>query len=428
VALARDGSLVVVGSYSGLGEAVDVGGGPLPDHGDLEDVETSDDVFVARYRPDGSHLGSIGFGGRDSMVRWSGLALDAWDNSLVVGRYAGTPDLGHGPLPLAGFDGRDAAWLLKLSARGVPLWSHGFSGSGLVGISDVAAAGGHVYVVGSYTGTLDVPGAGRLERSTESPGTWLLVLDSEGRALSLHGLVGGRGGSYPTALEVDGTGALVLGVMAAGEVELGGTVTERAAWTPHVVKYGPDLRYHWHKALTDGSAGHPSLWQDVRVGPGDAIAVTGAYEGTLSFAGAAWPALHGAEAYVALLGPEGEERWVDTVRGDGLQAGLSVAFSPGGRVYVAGSFTHAAEVCGRYVGPERWGAHLSFLVRYEADGRCGAVRAFEQLGFEVWTDVYGLAASEDGLYLGGTFSFDVDFGQGPVGARRYDGFLLGVEP
>jgi hypothetical protein len=194
------------------------------------------------------------------------------------------------------------------------------------------------------------------------------------------------------------------------------------------VKYGPDLDYRWHKVLTDGTAGHTSLWQDVRVGPGDAIAVTGAYEGTLAFGGEAWPALDGAEAYVALLGPEGDERWVDTVRGNSIQEGLAVTFSPGGQVYVTGSFTHAAEVCGRYVGPERWGAHLSFLARYDASGRCTAVRAFEQLGFEVWTDVFGLAASEDGLYLGGMFSFDVDFGQGPVGARRYDGFLLRLEP
>lgn len=43
-------------------------------------------------------------------------------------------------------------------------------------------------------------------------------------------------------------------------------------------------------------------------------------------------------------------------------------------------------------------------------------------------DVFGLAATEDALYLGGMFSFEVDFGLGRVGARRYDGFLLRLEP
>jgi hypothetical protein len=154
VALAPDGDILVTGSYgcpAASTGSIDFGGGPLPAPRDC-------DVFVARLGADGAHRWSKGFGsdGRDEGIA---VGSDAQGDVYVAGTYAGTIDLGGGPLPPATglcLDGLEPyacpnVFLAKFDPRGGHLWSKGFGGDDHDDVSAVAVTpGGDVQIVGSY--------------------------------------------------------------------------------------------------------------------------------------------------------------------------------------------------------------------------------------------------------------------------------------
>ncbi|MBI4703747.1 MAG: hypothetical protein HY744_21770 [Deltaproteobacteria bacterium] len=92
VAVGADGSAVVTGCFGGR---LEVAGHKIESAGDV-------DGFLLRLGPDGSLLGLVGFG--DSAAQeGNGLALDANNGDLLLaGDFAGSVDLGGGPLTSAG--------------------------------------------------------------------------------------------------------------------------------------------------------------------------------------------------------------------------------------------------------------------------------------------------------------------------------------
>jgi hypothetical protein len=97
-------NVVVTGYFSG---AVDFGGGT----GEIVSAGL-DDIFVAKFKPDGTALWSKRFGDPGSQAGF-GVATDASSNVCVTGKMLGTVDFGIPP-PLASMGGEDI-FVTKLS-------------------------------------------------------------------------------------------------------------------------------------------------------------------------------------------------------------------------------------------------------------------------------------------------------------------------
>ena len=92
VAVDGTGNIAVTGGFAGT---VDFGGSSMTTKG-------GDDLFIARFDPDGAHLASHAYGDASDQTGQA-IAFDADGNTLVAGDLKGTIDLGGGPLKSAGY-------------------------------------------------------------------------------------------------------------------------------------------------------------------------------------------------------------------------------------------------------------------------------------------------------------------------------------
>lgn len=139
------GNVIVTGLFE---SAVDFGGGPLTNGGDV-------DAFAVKFGPNGDHLWSNGFGGASNQ---SGARVDtdALGNVVVVGNFAGSVDFGGGLLTSAG---NSDIFVATFDSNGNHLWSDGFGDENAQAGMDVAAdASGNIIATGFYTGTVDFGG------------------------------------------------------------------------------------------------------------------------------------------------------------------------------------------------------------------------------------------------------------------------------
>jgi hypothetical protein len=208
VAADPQGDVVVVGWAAG---AIDFGGQPLA-------AGMGDDIVIAKLDPSGKRLWSKRFGGAgDQAAR--GVAVDPQGNIVVVGDFAGTLDLGDGPvtvtLPSAG------AFVLALDSSGNHLWSKTWSGTGEIRAEAVAVdTTGGVFVTGLYNvdmvnlGGLPLPAAGGHD-------VFIAKLDATGEHVWSHGY-GNANEQVGNRVAVDSTGDVVVCGNSTGNVNLGG--------------------------------------------------------------------------------------------------------------------------------------------------------------------------------------------------------------
>jgi uncharacterized protein (AIM24 family) len=139
IAADPSGNVVVTGEFYGN---VDFGGGPLTNSG-------NEDIFVAKFDANGSHLWSRGFG--DGHVNQVGrsIAVDAADNVIVTGALTGTADFGGGPRT-------GGMFVATFGAGGNHLWSKAFAAA--AGRSIATDNSGNVVVTGWFYGTVDFGG------------------------------------------------------------------------------------------------------------------------------------------------------------------------------------------------------------------------------------------------------------------------------
>src|SRR5262249_15653532 len=113
------------------------------------------DIFVAKYAADGTHLWSQRFGGTGS-DNGTDIAVDGNGNVVFTGSFLGTVDFGGGPLTTpAATD----IFVAKCAGDGPHLWSQRFGGTGSDNGTDIAVDGnGNVVFTGSFLGTVDFGG------------------------------------------------------------------------------------------------------------------------------------------------------------------------------------------------------------------------------------------------------------------------------
>lgn len=145
IAVAPGGDLVMAGTFEGT---ADLGGGAVTAAG-------SSDVWVARYRPDGTRIWSTRFGGAGLDDVYS-VACDASGDTYLSGSFFGPVDFGGGVRTLT-----FGAFLIKLDGAGAYQWDRAIDLGGrgrAFGITLPDAS--TVALVGKFNGTVNFGGGG----------------------------------------------------------------------------------------------------------------------------------------------------------------------------------------------------------------------------------------------------------------------------
>ncbi len=373
-----DAQIVATGRYQG---ALRVGGTLLPG-------DTTDDGFVASMDPLGNLSWLVRIGGLDDQ-RPLAIALDGSDNAYVVGTFVTEVRVGMHVLP--GPVDRTSAFVLKLSDTGEVVWLQALTSTGPVTLSDVAVAeDGHVQVVGTVVGDLDLGGtiiaggavadwlvlslgstggvawathhdatmtphavatsggvtyvAGKLagtvslgveEVTASGPNDGVVVAYDASGAVTSHRLLPGTALVSIQALALL-DGDLIAAGSFGGDVELGdGLLRTATDVDAFVARYGPDLATtRW--ALAFGGAATQRV-EDVTVDALTEIALVGVNTGELALGAVAHAG--GTDAFVAKLDAEGSLRFVTSYGDASDDVALGVAVQPTSRnLFVVGYF------------------------------------------------------------------------------------------
>jgi hypothetical protein len=381
-----DGRLWVTGFIEG---DTDFGGGELK-------VLGLDDVFLAQFAADGSHLASARFGDFDQ-AQGDSLALHE-GQALVTGSFIGTFDFGGGTTPS---NGHDDLFVAKLGLDGSASWSRGFGGMFFDGGEDVAVdASGNVYVAGYFMSDVDFGGGALtadafdgylLKLGPDGSFRWVLPFGGQDnqqcRALVVDDAGVWVGGSFETEIIADGTttasaggfdgfvarvtadgelalmvpigdgdaqavhalassplGGVVVGAELSGSATIGSSTVQSEGFRDMLVaSLDANGQPRWMRAL--GGASNDWL-TDVAVAPNGAVAIAGRFEQVFEVGDVALASEGGEDAVVLKLSAEGDLRWARRYGDNEHDAALGVAVDDIGSVFVTGYFTRDIEFGG----------------------------------------------------------------------------------
>jgi len=286
VAVDASGNVIVAGYIQ---STVDFGGGALTSAG-------SDDIFVAKFGSEGSHLWSQRFGDGD-LQRASALAVDAPGNVVVTGRFSGTVDFGGGTLTSAG---SDDIFVAKFGSDGSHLWSKRF-GDGSVQVATAVAvdASGNVVVTGYFSGTVDF-GGGTLTSAGYDDDIFVAKFGADGSHLWSQRF-GDGDLQRASALAVDAPGNVIVTGAFYGTVDFGGAaLTSAGYYDIFVARFGSDGGHLWSQRFGDGSS---QVSEAVAVDASGNMIVTGSFGGKVDFGGGALTSAGFPDIFVAKFGP-----------------------------------------------------------------------------------------------------------------------------
>lgn len=149
VAVDSAGDVFIASAFVGT---VSLGGATLTSAG-------GNDFLLAKLDPNGKHVWSKRFGDAKDQVALTGprVSVDAAGNVVMSGGFAGTMDLGGGPLVSVG---EDDVFVAKFNPDGKHMWSRRFGDVKNQGSHGIAVSGSeNVVIAGNFAGTLDFGGA-----------------------------------------------------------------------------------------------------------------------------------------------------------------------------------------------------------------------------------------------------------------------------
>ena len=328
-AVDASGNVIVAGDFWGT---VDFGGGALTDAGD-------EDIFVAKFGPDGAHLWSKRFGDVDAQYAQS-VAIDALGNVIVAGDFWGSVDFGGGALTYAG---NGDIFVAKFGSDGAHLWSKRFGDGDYPQYAQSVAidASGNVIVAGYFSGTIDF-GGGALTSAGYSD-IFVAKFGSDGGHLWSKRF-GDGASQYAFAVAVDASENVIVTGYFYDAVDFGGgALTSAGLKDIFVAKFDPDGAHLWSKRFGDGSDQEPTA---VAVDASGNAIVTGDFWGSVDFGGGALTCAGADDIFVAKFGSDGAHLWSKRFGDGNAQHANAVAVDASGSVIVTGDFNATVDFGG----------------------------------------------------------------------------------
>jgi hypothetical protein len=293
IAVDASGNVYVTGNFYGT---VDFGGGAVTSNGY--------DIVLAKYTTNGANVWSKRLGGASSDMGHA-IAVDASGNLLVAGQFAGTADLGGGPLTSAGgFDG----FLAKYTTNGAHVWSRRVGGASLDTVTGVGVdASGNPTIVGYFQGTASFGGA---NLTSAGSGDVVVARYTSAGAHQWSARYGDAGDQRAYAAAVDGAGNVAITGYFAGSIGFGGpTFTNVGGADIFLVKLSATGGHLWSKAF--GATGnYGEVGEGVAFdGAGNVLLTGEVIEPTNFGGGVVTPSVVTYDAFVAKYSPTGAYVW-----------------------------------------------------------------------------------------------------------------------
>jgi len=374
--------------------------------------EGLEDIFIGKFGPSGNHIWSQRFGGFYTTPDGDqrGEGITVDISGNVIATGRFRGTADFGGGPLTSAGAQDI-FVAKFDAAGNHLWSKRFGdGAQEAGEGVVVDASGNVVVTGYFHSTVDF-GGGTLT-SAGSTDIFLAKFDSAGNHLWSKRF-GDVDTQYPTSAAIDGSGNVILTGELSGTVDFGGgTLTSAGSSDIFVAKFEASGNHFWSKRFGDGQ------WQIGNSVTADAsgnVVVTGRFKDTVDFGGgpltAAGPTLNATDdIFVAKFDPNGNHLWSKRFGDDHNQCGSSVAVDGSGNVIVTGWFDGWVDFGGWAYATT--GSWDIFVAKFDPNGD-----HLESQRFGDWNRQQALAVAADesgNVILTGSFEGAVDFGEGPL--------------
>lgn len=358
----------------------------------------------------GKHVWSQSFG--DTAQQWlEDVAVDAAGDTVVVGQYGGTFDLGGGALPPGNYYYN--LYLTKRDGAGAHVWSRGIRGVsdddfGFVRYERRLAVdtAGNILIAGNYYGAPDF-GCGPLAQATGS--VFVVKLDGAGRCVWSRGFPGAHVESPRIA--VDGTGRVAVTGFFSGSLDFGGGPLASAQGL-FLAKLSATGTHLWSKRFeaTEGTLAPGAL--GVASDAAGNTFLTGGFSGFLNLGGgSAMRSRGGQDLFIGRFNQTGGLNWGRRF-GDALdQVGHGLAVDSAGNIVLTGGFGGALAVDTVLVTAQS--ASDAFVVKLDVTGHGLWARQFTdasgtQHGTQVAVDAAGNIATS------GHFTGYVDLGAGPL--------------
>lgn len=199
------GGAVVVGEFAG---SLDLGGEVLVSAG-------AEDAFVARVGAGGDVLWGKRFG--DAKVQAARcVGVDGEGRVVIGGEFAGSLDLGGGPLAGSGVGG---LFVGVLDGNGEHVWSRGFPGSGASRLEALAVDGeGGIAITGVLAGSLEMEGETLVSIGADD--LFMARFDAGGR-MRWARRAGYSGKQQGAGVAVDGAGDVVVTGLFGDGIQIG---------------------------------------------------------------------------------------------------------------------------------------------------------------------------------------------------------------
>lgn len=394
VAIDPSGNVFVTGYFSGT---VDFGGGGRISAGGT-------DIFVAKFSPTGTHMWSRSFG---STTNDQGLAIatNVIGHVFVGGSFTGSVNFGGATLISAG--GEDI-FLARYDPDGGHVWSQSFGSTGLDQCWSVAVdhniAG--VVITGAYTGSVNFGGGALIGAGNTDAFVAKFTTPSGTHQWSQR--YGSTGADVGAALAIDASSNIVVTGTFSNTVNFGGAALVSAGGIDgFVAQYNGNNVHQWSKRFGAASSDYG---RDVDVDIAGNVFLLANFSISADFGGGALPSLGSWDTAIAKFTAGGTHLWSASYGGSSFDEAMDIAVDTGGNVYATGSFFASANYGGQaLVGA---GDDDVFVASYDNDGNH---RWSAGMGSPLLDNPLGACVGgTGGLIIAGFHGGPINFGGGPL--------------
>ena len=401
------GSLIVLALGSG---ASNFGGGPLPS-------ASQQNVYLAKFAPDGAHVWSKRYGDSGTVnASWT-LAVEPGGDIVVAGGYQGKIDFGGNPLQDLS---NPSMVIARLTGDGEHVWSESYFTGGFVYPQGLALGeDGEIHLGGYFSGELDL-GGGKMKSAGGSDG-FIGKLTAAGQHVwSIR--LGDSQLQYVAAVGVGPAGEVIVGGHFEGALNPGnGPLVSAGGTDLFLAQYSAIGNVEW--AARYGDTALQQL-RDVAVSPDGRITGIGLLDGSVDLGGGVLDSAS-LGGFIFQLEPDGSHRWSKLLGADELALPDAITADKLGSLVLTGYFNDTVDLGG---GPlVNAGGSDMFLLKLGPAGNHVWSKHFgddeQQRGFDAAVSTTGDVAV-CGEYWGG-----INFGGGPSNSKGgYDGFLAVFKP
>jgi len=301
-------------------------------------------------------------------------------------------------------------FLIKLSSSGSPLVLESFFGNGQChGVKLASDALGNIYATGRYTQIVSAPGSLHSMPSAGDRDVFVAKLNSSG-IVQWFKSIGGTGRDQGVGIAVSRSGEVAVTGLYNGSVTFGSqSITSQGGDDIYVATFTASGVENW--ISTAGGTANDERGRGVSY-YGDDLYVTGFFKGNAAFDAQTLSATAGRDVFVARYNENGFVDWAEKLGGANEENGAAIAFDVDGNLYVVGEFKQ--EITSALGTVNSIGAADAFVARFERDGNIVSLENEGTISKDGFTDV--TVDGFGGLVFSGYFSRNLTLGSAQASA------------